>query len=76
LDQLAKINKQASHDEVVFFHVSNSSGLWLAPWLKRRRKLSFVHYCKGQSGCTERRLAMSEEEDQEEEKDDEDATWI
>jgi hypothetical protein len=27
LDQFAKINKQASHDEVVFFHVSNSSGL-------------------------------------------------
>jgi hypothetical protein len=29
-----------------------------------------------QSGCTERRLAMSEEEDEEEEKDDEEATWI
>lgn len=37
---------QAYHDEVVFFHVSNSSGLWFAPWPKRRRQLSFVHYCK------------------------------
>lgn len=46
LDQFAKTNVQAYHDEVVFFHVSNSSGLWFAPWLKWRRKLSFVHYCK------------------------------
>jgi len=46
LDQFAKTNMQAYHDEVVFFHVSKSSGLWFAPWLKRRRKLSFVHYCK------------------------------
>jgi hypothetical protein len=45
-DQFAKTNMQAYHDEVFFFHVSNSSGLWFVPWLRWLRKLSFVHYCK------------------------------
>jgi hypothetical protein len=76
LDQFAKTNMQAYHDEVVFFHVSNSSGLWFAPWLKRRRKLSFVHYCKQPVRVHGTSLAMSKEEDEEEEKDDEEATWI